>query len=161
MLEVLEWKSVTTAPEATQLNLPTLFHSFIYFYIFLVTEWADIPYHTGCAALPVTQFSLYLCPASALVTCIIKTLGSFLRLLPVDMAISSAPVLTGEKSQVSRRQRETEEWMTSYPITCHLYTDWCRDLRSPHETSNYMEKDSDHRRGRAHLWLAPTVVFMS
>lgn len=96
----------------------------------------------------------------ALLTCIIKTPGSFLRLLPVDMVISSAPVLTVEKSQVSE-EAETEEWMTSYPITCHLYMGWCGDLRRPHETSNYTEKDSDHRGGTAHLWLAPAVLLMS
>lgn len=60
-------------------------------------------YHRDCGVLPVIQLSLYLCLATALVTCIIKTPRSFLRLLPVDTAISSAPVLTGEKSQVSAR----------------------------------------------------------
>lgn len=38
---------------------------------------------------------------------IIKTHGSFLRLMPADMAISSAPALTVEKCQVSPRRRDT------------------------------------------------------
>lgn len=113
-------------------------------------------YHMDCAALPQIQLSLYLCPA--MVTCIIRTPGSFLRLLIWPLVL--LPCLR-ERDPRSTEDSETEEWMTSYPITCHLYTGWCRDLRRPHETSNYTEKDSDHRRGIAHFWVASAVVFMS
>lgn len=56
-----------------------------------------------------------------LVTCIIKTPWPFLRLLPVDMAISSAPVLTGEKSQVSGRQwdRGVNDILSNYLSPLH------------------------------------------
>lgn len=78
-------------------------------------------YHMDVAALPEIQLSLYLCPAMAFVTCVIKTPGSFLRLLPVDVAISSAPVLTGEKSQVSGRQwdRGVNDILSNYLSPLH------------------------------------------
>lgn len=86
-------KDSSTIPRIALLNF-----SFSFFCYIIISKY------TGSAALPDIQLSLYLCPAMALVAHIIKTPGSFLRLLPVDMAISSAPVLTGAKSQVSRRQ---------------------------------------------------------
>lgn len=52
---------------------------------------------------------------------IIKTPGSFLRLMPADMAISSAPVLTGEKCQVSprRRDRGVNDILSNYLSPLH------------------------------------------
>lgn len=79
-------------------------------------------YHTDCAPLPQIQLSLYLCPATTPLTCIIKTPGSSLRLPPVDTAISSAPVLTGEKSQVSGRQsdRGVNDILSNYLSPLHM-----------------------------------------
>lgn len=52
---------------------------------------------------------------------IIKTPGSFLRLMPADMAISSAPALTGEKCQVSprRRDRGVNDILSNYLSPLH------------------------------------------
>lgn len=52
---------------------------------------------------------------------IIKTHGSFLRLMPADMAISSAPALTGEKCQVSprRRDRGVNDILSNYLSPLH------------------------------------------
>lgn len=76
--------------------------------------------------------------------------------MPADMAISSAPALTGEKCQVSprRRDRGVNDTLSNYLSPLRRPG---RDLRRPHETSNYMGKDSDHRRGRARLRLAPQL----
>lgn len=52
---------------------------------------------------------------------IMKTPGSFLRLMPADMAISSAPALTGEKCQVSprRRDRGVNDVLSNYLSPLH------------------------------------------
>lgn len=52
---------------------------------------------------------------------LIKTPGSFLRLMPADMAISSAPALTGEKCQVSprRRDRGVNDILSNYLSPLH------------------------------------------
>ena len=81
---------------------------------------------------------------------IIKTLGSFLRLLPADTAISSAPVHAGEKSQDSKRQwdRGVKDILSNYLSSLHELvqgleeTAWDKQLHAKKESDHHMVENT-------------------